>query len=270
MAISRVSYTLPLLHTQLGYPVSGSTDCAVRTAQSAIEFGTWGQESPPPEVLRPKMGAKPEGGTSISQALRGIRTYGIDPLKYPSLNRGPIAQVREWLEAGHYVGLYGNYGAIIDGWRPLAGSKTYRGGHALGLFGFDNGKVLDFDPLYDGRRDNIPKGPTLVPFEMLAAFTGSMSGAARATAYAVPLDARFRKAVRALATEMSAHQRTQAELETTKASLAECQAQAPDCSECEQAVATLNQQLVDERVAHDETRAKLATAKSKGAEIAAL
>jgi hypothetical protein len=231
MAISRVSVTVPLLHTQLGYKYvvdgvtykSGATDCAVRTCQSAAEFGTWGQESPPPEVLRPLMGAGKTGGTGIRQALRALRTFGIAPLRYPSRNRGPISQVKQWLADGHVVAVYGKYGAVIDGWRPLAGSKTYRGGHGL-----ENGQTLDFDPLYDGRRDNIPKGPTLVPFDMIEAFTGSLAGTGKASAYAVPLDAQLlkSKADNDAAASVIAEQAAIIADLTTK--LAECEAQQPE------------------------------------------
>jgi hypothetical protein len=235
MAISRVAVTVPLLHTQLGYKYvkdgvtyrSGSTDCAVRTCQSAIEFGTWAKDSPAPEDLRPLMGAATTGGTSIRQALRAVRSFGIAPLRYPSRNRGPIQQVKDWLNDGHVVAVYGKYGAVIDGWRPLAGSKTYRGGHAILIFGLEGGQTLDFDPLYDGRRDNIPKGPTLVPFAMIEAFTGSLAGAGRASAYAVPLDAQLLKsqadneAAAAVITEQSA---VIADLQTQ---LAECRAMLP-------------------------------------------
>jgi hypothetical protein len=231
MAIDRVTATVPLLHTQLGFPVSGSTDCAVRTAQSAIEFGTWGQKSPPPPELRPLMGAPAKGGTSMPQALRGIRAFGIEPIKIGPRNRGPIATVENWLRLGHFVAVYGNNGAVIDGWRELAGSKTYRGGHAIGIYGIEGGQTLSFDPLYDGRRANIPKGPTMVPFDMIAAFTGSSYGTGRASAYAVPLDA-------VLAA-------TANDLQAANAALAECEANPGDCSDCERALTA----------SHDETEA---------------
>lgn len=216
MTIERVSVVLPRLHTQLGFPVSGPTDCAVRTAQSAIEVGTWGEESPPPPELRPLMRAKPKGGTSMRQALRGIRTFGIQPLKIGRWNHGPWTTVEEWLRAGHFVAVYGKYGAVIDGWRPLAGSKTYRGGHAIGIFGIEGGQTLSFDPLYDGRRPNIPKGPTMVPLGMVRAFTGSQYGEGQASAYAVPFDARWLLA-------QDRYEVAAGELAACRADLAECE-----------------------------------------------
>jgi hypothetical protein len=244
MAIDRVTATVPLLHTQLGFPVSGSTDCAVRTAQSAIEFGTWGTKSPAPPELRPLMGAPTKGGTSMPQALRGIRTFGIEPIKIGPRNRGPIGRIEEWLTAGHFVAVYGNYGAVIDGWRPLAGSKTYRGGHAIGIYGIEGGQTLSFDPLYDGRRANIPKGPTMVPFDMIAAFTGSSYGTGRASAYAVPLDA-LRLAAEAEQKRTAAElAKVQAALLDVTEQLSECQNKPPaDCEECEAKVAEMQRAL---------------------------
>jgi hypothetical protein len=251
MAIDRVTATVPLLHTQLGFPVSGTTDCAVRTAQSAIEYGTWGQESPAPPELRPLMGAKTKGGTSMPQALRGIRTFGIEPIKIGPRNRGPIARIEEWLTAGHFVAVYGNYGAVIDGWRPLAGSKTYRGGHAIGIYGIEAGQTLSFDPLYDGRRANIPRGPTMVPLGMIRAFTESMAGTGQASAYAVPLDAvrveaqaDLKDATTELEQVKKALLDVAGQLTAAQAALAECQAKPPaDCSECEMALAEANAKI---------------------------
>ena len=199
MTVDRIVVLLPQQHDQLGYPVSGPTDCAVRAAQSAIEFGTWGESSPAPPVLRPLMGAPVKGGTTIRQALRGIRTFGIRPLRIGRRNRGPWATVVDWLEQDHLVVVYGKYGAIIDGWRALAGSKDYRGGHAIAIYGVDQGQTLSLDSLYDGRRANIPSGPTMVPLQMIEAFTAAAYGAGRASAYAVPLDAVRIELERALA-----------------------------------------------------------------------
>lgn len=243
MAIDRVTATVPLLHTQLGFPVSGPTDCAVRTCQSAIEFGTWAQHSPPPPELRPLMGAPAKGGTSMPQALKAIRTFGIEPIKIGPSNRGPWSTVEAWLQAGHFVAVYGNNGAIIDGWRPLAGSKTYRGGHAIWCYGIEGGQTLDGDPLYDGRRSNIPRGPTMVPLEMVKAFT--MAGRSTASAYAIPLDALKVKAEADLKDTQTELAQTQAalidvteQLTACQQALAECQNKPPaDCSECEAALA---------------------------------
>jgi hypothetical protein len=109
------------------------------------------------------------------------------------MRNGPVARIRGWLEQGLFVAVYGNYGAVIDGWRDLAGSKTYRGGHAIGAWGFAGDETLDFDPLYDGRRPNIPQGPTEVPWALVEAFTTSLMGKGRGRAYAVQLDARLVK-----------------------------------------------------------------------------
>lgn len=211
---------LPRLHTQLGYPVSGSTDCAVRTCQSALEFGTWGQVSPEPEVLRQAMGAQPFGGTTMAQSFRALKSFGIQPLKIGPRHRGPWATVVEWLELGHLVAVFGRYGAIVDGWRPLAGSKTYRGGHAIWCYGLEGGETLDGDPLYDGRRANIPRGATEVPIRMVRAFTEALVGEGRARAYAIPVDARLLTAVAYLGTARS-------EAITLAAELEECRASAP-------------------------------------------
>lgn len=286
MTIERLSSVVPLLHTQLGYSYtdadgtvqrSGSTDCLVRSTQTAVEFTTFAAESPPPEIMRKKMGSRPTGGTSLNQSIRGVRAYGVEPIKYEKRNTGPVEQIIEWLKAGHCVVIVGQYGAIIDGWRELAGSKTYRAGHGVAAYGWDNGQTLDFDPLYDGRRANIPRGPQIVPFEMLAAFTTAGAAPGNGRAYAVPVNGRLVTTSAELAVvegNLEASQKMVASLsrqvEKLNEDLAACEAGAGGDTACQEALAVATQQLADERDAHDVTRQRLAGKDAKMSEGLAL
>lgn len=89
------------------------------------------------------------------------RIYGIDL----DVRITGTAAVQSALEHGFDVGVLVGYGPIAD--HGDSGSPGFRGNHSLPLFGTRTiSSVVEWlsgDPLYDGRRGVIPKGPRWIP-----------------------------------------------------------------------------------------------------------
>lgn len=86
------------------------------------------------------------------------REYGIDL----DVRIATVASVREALRDRRAVGALVRYKAISDAGH--SGSPGFIGNHSVDLAGIleppsGTERVLDLDPLYDGRRAGIPKGP---------------------------------------------------------------------------------------------------------------
>lgn len=86
------------------------------------------------------------------------RVYGLDYV----VRIATKAAVQSALDRGTPVVILVKYGAIDD--TALSGSPGFRGNHSIPLLGTSrrpDGSIdwLSGDPLYDGRRSGIPKGP---------------------------------------------------------------------------------------------------------------
>ena len=107
----------------------------------------------------PKASGDRSGGILPSQLDQTLnRVYGIDLT--PRI--ATFAAVEQGLRQRIPTGILISYGPIADA--GMSGSPGFRGNHSLDLFGIrelPNGsnQYLDADPLYDGRRPGIPKGP---------------------------------------------------------------------------------------------------------------
>lgn len=102
------------------------------------------------------------------------RVYGIDLV----VRIATAAAVEEALGDGLAVGILIDYGPIDDA--GLSGSPGFRGSHSVPLFGTQarvggGRNWLDGDPLYDGRRAGIPKGPKWINRATLVRAAGELA-----------------------------------------------------------------------------------------------
>ena len=123
--------------------------------------------------LRQQSGDRSGGITPSLLDATVIREYGIDL----DVRIASLSVVRSRLAAGYAVGVLIGYGPIADA--GLSGSPGFRGAHSIGLYGdreIPNGthQWLDADPLYDGRRAGIPKGPQWVAESTIVKAAGSL------------------------------------------------------------------------------------------------
>ena len=113
------------------------------------------------------------GGTNPSQTTAATRRlYG---LATASPRIGTFAEVLAKLDAGYAVDLLVGYGPIDD---YRSGSPGFTGNHRVVLVGRNvtsTGKrLLDADPLYDGRRSGIPLGQQWLPQSVLLTAAGQL------------------------------------------------------------------------------------------------
>jgi hypothetical protein len=94
-------------------------------------------------------------------------------------NGQPIAALRALLRSGWYACGFVDYGKLNDLGAPT-GDRSYRGIHAIGLWGWrrmgSHRFVWDHDPLFDGRRANIPYGRQHVFFDPIQQALGEYAG----------------------------------------------------------------------------------------------
>lgn len=101
------------------------------------------------------------------------RVYGIDLV----VRIATVAAVEEALRDGLAVGILHDYSAISAA--GMSGSPGFLGAHSSPLFGtreLPSGGVqwLDGDPLYNGRRAGIPKGPKWIDRNVLIRAAGDL------------------------------------------------------------------------------------------------
>lgn len=170
---------MPVHQPQLTGVSSQSADCGVRTTQMLIDWATRGAKKPGPRWLRKRMGFDDPTapiGTNPSHWDRAIKSFDSPAElggKYEFIPGTPLlgqpwSRIENHLIDGKMVGLAIHYGT----WDRLApkksGSSTFKGFHAVPLKGLDDrGRTKDFDPLFDGRRADIPRGPIMVPLEKM-------------------------------------------------------------------------------------------------------
>ena len=98
------------------------------------------------------------GGTNPGQTTRtSQRVYGI---AHAAPRISAFQNVLKYLSGGFAVDLLVGYGPIGD---YKDGSPGFRGNHRIVLVGRNSDKrlLLSADPLYDGRRAGIPRGPAV-------------------------------------------------------------------------------------------------------------
>ena len=166
----------PKHRIQLGRPVTGPVDCGPRSWQMAIDNATRGARKPGIDKLR-ALGTRPgRQPTNVYDAERAFNALGIP---YERKVRAPWNELFRALKDGHGVQLCIDYGIYADRAQHL-GSTTFRGGHSIYLDALrrvgSGYQILDMDPLFDGRRPGIAKGPQWVRMSILRRAAEAFSG----------------------------------------------------------------------------------------------
>jgi hypothetical protein len=179
-------YRPPFLKQLDGSTFAG-TNCLMASTAMAIIRDRRGvnppgtaQWYPTPRYLRYLSGDR-SGGTNLAQAsLLAQRYYGVSlQVRY----RYSWTDFRNRLKEGRGVILQGQY----DAWSRTKwdGSGTFRGGHGVYVNEVRYNKTysryeyLVYDPLWDGRRSGILKGPQWMPEYYLKKFAGALIVAGR-------------------------------------------------------------------------------------------
>lgn len=137
---------------------------------------------PMPAEIRNHITPNGCGGTSLDQNDRAvIHCYGVDmAIRYNI----PWASFRSLIISGR--------GAVVSIWYGVVppkydGSPGFNGGHAIFVNErrASDGAYLVYDPLYDGRRPGIPRGPQWWPGDLLRraaeAYPGTNAGCIHAS-----------------------------------------------------------------------------------------
>lgn len=151
-----------------GIPVpggeQGSRDCGPRSGQMGID----GQTNRIVRItdLRKRMGTPGPQVTNVFDMKRGVESYrlrGREPMSY--VVRTLMSEVRGAVAAGRAVQICLDYGKFND-LPGRTGDPNFRLGHSVLVRGQRrrNGVVQWklYDPLDDGRRAEIPRGPRWV------------------------------------------------------------------------------------------------------------
>jgi hypothetical protein len=192
---------------QTGSPTA-SQDCGPITELVGLEAAS-GNE------IRPRLGRRKQWVAAIREPMHHGPTWPSTTLLNISASveskviagrfrardlKPPNARVRKishddavaLLRQGRYLHVAIDYGRLNDLMPHLSGSPTYRGGHAIGLYGLDQDEdgwpwTLLYDPLHDGRRHGIPRGIQTVRVRryLRAAETWGTPQAGRGNAYVV-------------------------------------------------------------------------------------
>lgn len=185
----------PALQPQLGrgIPVPGRTrgsrDCGPRSWQMGIDARTRGRVHHTIAWLRNRgrvPGPVPTSIDDARKAIDGLAVPGRSPLRY--YRRRKVAGVRKAVRAGFPVQLGIDYGAFNRLQRKRTGDPNFSGGHSVLVYGQRDGKRgvewQLFDPLDDGRRAGIPRGPRWVPRKHLIKAAVALAGGDREAIYA--------------------------------------------------------------------------------------
>lgn len=164
---------------QLDGSKHGGDNCAA--ASEAMRMIIQQQGKPPAmgspwpptgKTIRKKTGDKEGGLTETAVRMVAKKEYGI----------GADVRVVSWsvilrkLRKGYACKFLHRYAPIADetnlsGCPPHNGRPGFRGNHSSVLVGIRGvgaaTEILVADPLYDGRRDGVPKGPQFIPFPVL-------------------------------------------------------------------------------------------------------
>jgi len=162
---------VPVHRMQLGRgtPVPGRTrgalDCGPRSWQVGIDARTRGTAFYPVSFLRARgrvPGPQPTNIDDAKRAIDGLRVQRRTPLRY--FRRRTVAGVRKAVRRGFPVQLaisYRKWNTIV---KHDSGDPAFRGGHSILIADQrDRGHGVEwliYDSLEDGRRKNIPRGPS--------------------------------------------------------------------------------------------------------------
>lgn len=198
------NYVPPLVEQLHGPDPTAGSDCAICCARMAIMFATCGQVNPSPDKIRKQAGLdKPDPppddySTTMSEYVKAVNAFDDEARDrgYDGIGAGVHERAR-WddlepvlKDERKWVTMFVDYGVLNEREPAKSGDKGFDGAHAIGVFGYtpqsetSDGtvKYRVFDPLCDGRRAEVPKGPTFWKASTLKdaadAYAGGGSGTA--------------------------------------------------------------------------------------------
>jgi hypothetical protein len=162
-------------------PTAGS-DCAICCARMALMFATCGKVNPSPEKIRAQANLDEPNpppsdySTTMTEYQRCLNAFddeardrGFGGITANVHERGRWDQLEPVLKAEDvWVTMFVKYSVLNQREPSKSGDPGFGGSHAIGVYGYkskaetgDNTvKYRVFDPLCDGRRKEIPSGPT--------------------------------------------------------------------------------------------------------------
>jgi hypothetical protein len=167
-------FASPGVIIQLDGTAFGGDNCACATAAMHAMSQRQGRRPlkgspwPPTGASIRRASGDTSGGLNVSTVDATLnRVYGIDP----DFQIATTAQVEVKLATGYGVTFLHWYGPISDA--GLSGSPGFRGNHSSFVSAISvppqsgalSKRVKSCDPLYDGRRAGIPRGPQWVPWQ---------------------------------------------------------------------------------------------------------
>lgn len=176
-----------------GIPVpgrtQGSVDCGPRSWQVAADQRSTGRVRPGVRRLRRRAGAIGPVPTSIDDAKRALDRFpvpGRQALRY--YRKRTVAAIRKAARRGAVVHLAIHYGR----WNQIRGRKTgdpnFGGAHSIAILDQRTlGHGIEWlveDPLEDGRRKGIPRGPTWYRRSEVIGAAVALAGGDRSRIYA--------------------------------------------------------------------------------------
>jgi hypothetical protein len=198
------NYVPPLTEQLHGPDPTAGSDCAICCARMAIMFATCGKVYPSPDKIRAQSGLDepdPPGdySTTITEYAKAVNAFDDEARDrgYPDgisagvHERGAWDDLEPVLKAEEkWVTIFVDYGVLNSKEPGKSGDPGFDGSHAISVFGYTPAsetqdgthKYRIFDPLCDGRRSSIPKGPTYWKASTLRdaadAYAGGGSGTA--------------------------------------------------------------------------------------------
>ncbi len=163
-------------------PTAGS-DCAICCARMAIMFATCGKVDPSPDKIRAQAGLdEPDPppsdySTTMSEYARAVNAFDDeardrgfpDGIGAGVHEREPWSKLEDVIkDEAKWITTFVDYGMLNAREPGKSGDPGFQGLHAVGVFGYkpssetEDGSVKFriWDPLCDGRKASIPKGPT--------------------------------------------------------------------------------------------------------------
>lgn len=168
MTIQVAGYA-PRLECQLDGSTTAGEDCGVSTVSTAVDWSTRGDKHPSTEKVRKNMGV-PSGPTNTADQKKACDAFQVP---YERLVSAPVGRLKDAILENKFVSVSMDYGRVSNNHPELSGDKDFHGSHTIGVLGHrhrEDGslEVGVWDPLYDGRRSDIPDGAQWWPWELLA------------------------------------------------------------------------------------------------------
>jgi hypothetical protein len=201
--MSCANYVPPLVEQLHGPDPTAGSDCAIACAAMAIRFATCEKVNPNIDKVREQSGLDEPNpppddySTTMSEYAKAVNAFD-GRAKEAGFSDGIGASVKErgpW-DSGDsglaptiraeekWVTVFVDYGVLNDREPSKSGDKGFRGSHAVSVFGYTpkdetsdgTAKCKVFDPLCDGRRAEIPKGPTWWKMSTMQAAADAYAG----------------------------------------------------------------------------------------------